>query len=359
MKRISTLDLVPGMVVADNVMTLDHQLVLAKDSVLTDALITKLELYGVLFIYIDDSKPIPKPEPILKKELTHQEKVRSSIEFKVFKKKYEAELDHFTKHMNAVVEKNAELDVMGLLRRPLQLIAAAKGHINILDMLQNMREFDDSTYLHCLNVALICNLFAKWLHMSDAEVELATACGLFHDIGKILVPKDIITKPGKLTADEFEEIKQHPLNSYNILREQNVDEHIANAALMHHERCDGSGYPLGVKGNQISGFAKMVAIADVYDAMTSARVYRGPLCPFKVIEMFEAEGLQRYDVAYVLPFLEHICDTYLQNGCRLSDGREGTIVMVNKQKLSRPVVKVGDEYINLANEPTLYIDCLL
>lgn len=87
--------------------------------------------------------------------------------------------------------------------------------------------------------------------------------------------------------------------------------------------------------------------------------YRAPICPFKVIEIFEAEGLQRYDVTYVLCFLENIVNTYIQNRCRLSDGREGTIIFINKPRLSRPVVQCADEYVNLAEEPELCIDALL
>lgn len=140
---------------------------------------------------------------------------------------------------------------------------------------------------------------------------------------------------------------------------QNIHEHICNAALMHHERSDGSGYPLGLKDAEIDTYAKMVSIADVYDAMTSARVYRAPICPFKVIEIFELEGLQRYDVGFVLCFLENIVNTYIQNRCRLSDGREGTIIFINKPKLSRPMVQCGDQYVNLAETPDLCIEALL
>ena len=135
--------------------------------------------------------------------------------------------------------------------------------------------------------------------------------------------------------------------------------HVKNAALMHHERSDGSGYPSKLKGNQIDPYARMVAIADVYDAMTAARCYRGPLCPFRVIEMFEAEGFQKYDVSILLPFLENVVNSCLQNRCLLSDGRKGTIIYINKDKLSRPIVQCGGEYVNLADQPDLEIVRLL
>lgn len=129
--------------------------------------------------------------------------------------------------------------------------------------------------------------------------------------------------------------------------------------MMHHERCDGSGYPLHLKGNKIDRFAKIVAIADVYDAMTAARVYRGPLCPFKVIEILEEEGLQKYGVEYILTFLENVVNTYIQTHCQLNDGRYGDIIYINKEKLSRPIILCGTEYINLAERPELSIECVL
>lgn len=359
MKRLPTHQLIPGMIVADDVMTSNHQVILPKDTVLTDAQIMKLDLYGVLAVHVQDRIA---EQPLIPPAFTgssYYERVKKSPEFKAFKKSYEEELDSFKGMINKVVEKNTQLDVKELLSRSLLMVADAKGHVSILDMLHNMREYDDSTFAHCLNVGLICNVFARWLKLPDAEVEMATACGLLHDVGKLLVPHDILTKPGKLTDPEYHQVKKHSYEGYKLLLSQNIDQRICNAALMHHERCDGSGYPQGLMADEIDSFARIVAIVDVYDAMTAARVYRAPLCPFKVIEVFESEGLQRYDATYVLCFLENIVNTYIQNRCRLSDGREGTIIFINRPKLSRPVVQCADGYVDLAEKPELCIETLL
>lgn len=129
-----------------------------------------------------------------------------------------------------------------------------------------------------------------------------------------------------------------------------------NAALMHHERCDGSGYPFGIRNSKIDSYAKMVAIADVYDAMTCARIYRGPLCPFKVIEVFESEGLQKYDTRFIMTFLENIVNTYMLHRVRLSDGRTGDVVFINRSSLARPTIKCGDTFVDLSIEPKLSIE---
>ncbi len=358
MKRLSTMQLLPGMIVAQDVFSFDRQLVMAKDTVLTDRLITKLDLYGILTLFVEDTL-IEDEIPLSPDEgdagPSYSQRIQSSPVFKKFKADYELNVDVFKNALNNVVERNISLDVDTLLQRTLDMIAAGKGQIGILDMLQNMREYDDSTFTHCMNVGLISNVLATWLKLSPEEIEMATACGLFHDIGKLTIPHAIITKPGKLDSHEYAQIKKHPISGYQLLQAQEVDDHIRNAALMHHERSDGCGYPMRLSGTQIDPYARLVAIADVYDAMTASRVYRGPLCPFHVIEIFEQEGFEKYDVEYLLVFLENVVQTYIRNRCRLSDGREAEILFINKEKLSRPMVRCGEQYINLADCPDLSI----
>lgn len=359
MRRLSTLQLIPGMVVAENVFNFHQQLIISKDTVLTDNLITKLDLYGILSIYVEDTIPDADLVPTAPKHPSYSERIRSSQEFQQFQDDYLLGMDSFRDAMNQVAEKNIQIDVDTLLQNALGMIVNRRGSIGILDMLLNMRDYDDSTYTHCMNVALICNVLATWLDYAPDEVELATACGLFHDIGKLLVPHDIIAKPGKLSSEEYAQIQKHPVSGYQLLMHQPVNNHVRFSALMHHERNDGTGYPMRLVGNQIDKYARIVAIADVYEAMTAARVYRGPLCPFRVIENFEAEGFQKYDVEYLLVFLENVVNTYIQNRCVLSDGREGDIIYINKGNLSRPIVQCGNEYIDLSEHPDLHIVDLL
>jgi putative nucleotidyltransferase with HDIG domain len=360
MKRLPTSQLVPGMVVSQDVLSMDHQLIFPKDTVLTDKLISKLEMYAVMTVYIKTDVPYAEtPDHSLPQEPSYSAWIKSTDEFRIFQSHYEDEVDSFKKAINEVVARNTDIDVYGLLKNALAITAGNTGKISILDMLQNMRNYDDTTYAHCLNVGLICNIFSKWLKLTSDQTELATACGLFHDIGKLMVPNSIITKPGKLSDLEYLEVKKHPQMGYQLLYSKHVTDHICNAALMHHERCDGSGYPLRLKRDQIDTYAKMVAIADVYDAMTASRVYRGPMCPFHVIDIFESDGLQKYDVHFVMTFLENVASTYLHNRCQLSDGRVGDIVFINKNQLSRPVVHCGNEYVDLTMQLDLNVECLL
>lgn len=191
------------------------------------------------------------------------------------------------------------------------------------------------------------------------DIELADTLRSVSDIGKLCIPDSIIKKPDRLTNEEYDVIKTHTIEGYKLLQNQPVNDHIKNAALMHHERCDGSGYPFGLTGNRIDKFAKIVSIADVYDAMTAARVYRGPLCPFTVIDIFEKEGLQKYESEYILCFLKNVVLTYIGQRVRLTNGQEGDVVFINPQQLSRPMIKCGDTFVDLSKQKDIAIERLL
>lgn len=360
MRRVATPNLVPGMVLADDIYNYNDQMILPSGFVLNDKAITKLAFHSIPFVPVLDLQSPGADFAIPVEEPSYSARIQSSEQFQKFRSEFDDNLGKFKNSLNDVVKKNAPLDVDGMLEDTLSLLAKSHGSINVFDMLHNMREYDDLTFAHCLNVALICNVFAGWLGMSESEIQLATQCGLLHDIGKLKMPEDIIKKPSRLTDNEYRIIKTHPQEGYQILQQYNLNEHVLNSALMHHERCDGFGYPMGLPASKIDPFAQMVAIADVYDAMTSLRVYREALCPFKVIATFEAEGLQKYNTRYIMTFLENITNTYILNRVRLSDGREGDIILINKHALSRPMVRCGNEYVDLSKESnSLIIDAIL
>ena len=201
-------------------------------------------------------------------------------------------------------------------------------------------------YNHCIDVALISNVLARWLHFTEADQMMATACGLFHDVGKFMLPAGILRKPGKLTPDEFEIVKTHTTEGFHLLgRYNSIPEPVKNTALMHHEKCDGSGYPYGLTGEEIDKFSKIVTIADIFDAMTSERVYRTAMCPFSVIKYFEDDGIQKYEIKYILTFLENVSNSYLNHRVTLSNGMEGNVIFINPDNFSKPVIRTGSNEI--------------
>lgn len=356
MKRLRISELVPGMVTAEDVFNYNGQMVLPCGMTLTDRAITRLEFYSILSVKIEDALT---ESGVSYESTTLSQRIQESAEFKAFTKDYDDGLRSFKDSINRLVTENEPLPVDEMLDNALHILKQASTKYNTLDMLHNMRQYDDLTFAHSMNVALICNVFSKWLKWSPEDQRLLTMCGLLHDIGKVKIPDAIIKKPDRLTEEEYKLVKTHAVEGYHILKAQNLDTHVVNSALMHHEKCDGSGYPLGLAAERIDRFAKAVAVVDVYDAMTSARIYRGALCPFRVIELFESEGLQKYDAEFILTFLENIVNTYLHNEVRLSNGMTGHIVFSNKMNLSKPIVQCGDTMVDLSQEHDLHIDELL
>lgn len=254
-----------------------------------------------------------------------------------------------------ITRSGENLSTNALLNQTKEIIVMSHRPMDTFRMLRRVRKYDDMTFIHSLNVAILCNAFGHWTDMPQEEVDILTLAGLLHDVGKMKIPEKIIKKPSSLTEEEFSVIKQHPQRGYQILRGLPLDERIKNTALMHHERCDGKGYPSGLSAGEIEEFAKIVSIADVYDALTSARVYRGPLCPFEGFQIIKESGSERFEQKYLVPFLEGIAKSYVDSEVILSDGRRAIIKEGNPEDWAMPVVEISGKIVNLMNEENISV----
>lgn len=360
-QRIFTTNLVPGMIIAEDIYNLNGQMIVAKGNIVTEKLIVRLGFYSIKSVAIKlEEKAIGDVIPH-HANATYSQRVKESKLFKKFNEDFDKTTTIFEELMGDVAEEGVkEETVLKMTGYATDLFDSIENNLEVFDLLHNMRENNDSTYAHSLNVALISSVIGKWLEFDKRDMDVLTMGALFHDIGKVMIPESILNKKEKLAEQEYTIIKTHTLQGYNILKNLDLDERVALAALMHHERCDGSGYPIGLDGGQISDFAKIVAIADVYDAMTSSRLYRDGTCPFKVISIFEQEGLSLYDPSYLLTFLRNIVNSYVQNTVLLNTGQRGTVVMINNLALSRPVVQLNrGGYIDLYRQPEITIEAIL
>lgn len=358
MKTIPTEYLVPGMTLAEDVITQNNQVIAGRATILTDKLIARLEFYKIEAVKVSTEQFDTEATAAVVKP-KYSEKVKSSEEFQTFSKKLDSTTANFSSKLAELLEGDAPLDMDSLYQNVIDIIPESATTINIFDMIHNTREHNDPVYAHSINVALIANILGRWLDFSDEDLKVLTVAGLLHDVGKSRIPENILNKPGKLSSSEFEIIKNHPIYGHNLLKGRGMDSRILNATLQHHERSDGSGYPNGLKDDEIDSFAKIIAIADVYDAMTASRDFRSSTCPFKVVALFEQEGLGKYDPHYILIFLERIVLTYINNNVQLSDGRIGEVVMINKLNLSRPIVKIGEEFVDLSTKKDLIIESIV
>lgn len=358
-KKILTSQATPGMIVADDVYSFNNLLIINKNTILSDRIITRLKFYSIneFTIVLSDSKKNIAQEEFVPLP-NYSERTKKSLEFKKFNLSFEKSLDYFHSALDGIASRKEDVNTEELLVEVHQILQSARNGAHVFDMLHCMRAYDDLSYAHSINVGIICNVIGHWLKYEDKDIEILTLCGLLHDVGKLLMPLDIISKPGKLTDNEYTTIKTHTTKGYNLLKDQDIDKRIKYAILMHHERCDGSGYPNQFVSKQIDAFSKIVAIADVYDAMTSARVYRAPICPFEVISLFEQEGLTKYDPKYLLPFLEGIVQTYLHNSVLLSNGMEAEIILINQHSLSKPVVRIKKTFWDLSKRDVSIVSIL-
>ncbi|WP_461479721.1 HD-GYP domain-containing protein [Paenibacillus sp. PvR148] len=218
---------------------------------------------------------------------------------------------------------------------------------------------DDDTFKHSVGVSVMAGLIGKWLGLSVQERVRISMAGLFHDVGKLFVPLSILHKPGKLDDNEFREIKRHSQYGYELLRrESGLDPLIALAALQHHEREDGSGYPAGLSGNRLEQVSKIVAVADVFHAMSSKRAYRNALPLFDVLQSIADHAYGLLEPGIVRCFIRHMTECMIGSRVSLSDGTQATVVMVHVGDPFRPLVYGSGQFIDLRQRPELKIGSL-
>jgi len=226
----------------------------------------------------------------------------------------------------------------------IQSLVDTPGVLNHLQMIQDK---DNYTFNHSVNVAVICGIVGKWLkHDNMTEIVMA---GLMHDFGKTQIPLEILNKPGKLTEAEMQITQKHTILGWDMCRKDSrLGDSILAGIVEHHERLDGSGYPFGLAGDKISRFGRIVAVADLYDAMTSSRVYRQALTPFSVLKELFADMFGKLDPATCTLFIDNLKESLIGYSVLLSDGREAKVIHIDRNRQSKPVVETADgQYLEL------------
>ena len=361
MKRIKVSEIKPGMILAEKIISPKGQILAEAGTAVSAQQLLHLSYYGIKELAIQDEADAIKkydfdaPDEFVGE--TQSWRIVNSQEFSEFKRAYEKCADKLEEIVNDFVKKQTQLEDEELLEDIHSVFEKHSTGLGIMAMMLNIQEIDATTYKHSVNVAIISRVCGGWLGIKDEkELDVLTMCGLYHDIGKSLVPQSILTKPDSLTAEEFGRMAEHPLLGYNLLSDAALDRRIKLAALQHHERNDGSGYPYGLTKDFINQYSKIVAITDVYDAMTADRCYRAGICPFEVIAQFQREDRSKYDQGILQVFLQNIAESYIGAGVLLSDNSRGTIAMINNKALSSPLIKLEDgTFVDLKERTELYI----
>ncbi len=207
--------------------------------------------------------------------------------------------------------------------------------------LARLKTVDDYTYMHSVAVCAMMVGLAKQLGLDEEQTRAAGLAGLMHDLGKALMPMEVLNKPGKLTDAEFAIIKTHPEEGHRLLLTgQDVDPVVLDVCLHHHEKTDGSGYPKGLKADEISLFAKMGAVCDVYDAITSNRPYKAGWDPAESLRKMAEWANGHFDNKVFQAFVKSLGIYPIGSLVKLSSGRLGVVVSQSGKSLTMPLVKV-------------------
>lgn len=214
----------------------------------------------------------------------------------------------------------------------------------IMQCLNGIRNVDRYLYTHSTNVALLNGIIGKWLGLDEVEIAALVKIGLVHDIGKLKIPTEILNKPGRLTPEEFDLIKQHPILGYDMLkRSGETNMLVMRGVLQHHERMNGKGYPNAISSEEITYYARITAVSDVYDAMVARRAYKSAHSPFEVFEQFAQGRYSDLDIEIVNVFLKHMPIELLGKAVLLSDGSVGTLAFINPNSFEFPLVSIDGD----------------
>ncbi len=357
--RLNTNQLQPGMILAEDLYTPKGLLLIPTETLIDEKHLFRIRLYQLpsIVVYEESAHQIAD-EPTQEEKQPLNVSYRKSQNFSEFREQYLMQQSLTQEKLNDVL-LGEEISENELYDISTALIKSLRTKSDLFNYLYHLRNEDDYTFTHSLNTAMLANIFGGWLGLSDKEIKDLTISGFLHDIGKLNISPDILNKPGKLNVDEFDAIKKHTNFGYDIIRGYDINDDIKNGVLLHHEKIDGSGYPLGLKDNQIPLFAKIIGIVAIYDAMTSKRSYHDKYSPFKVIQMFEQESYGLLDTHLLFVFLENIAHHYLGKDVLLSTGERARIVFIHNQSPSRPIIQINDTMVDLMFEPHITIDEIL
>lgn len=223
------------------------------------------------------------------------------------------------------------------------LVESLSNSKELIYTVSDMAEFASYTYTHSVNVTILSILTAKALNYSKSDINNIALGAFLHDIGKMLVDQTLITKPASLTDDERKKVEKHPKNGYSLIKEiDSISFTTKQIVLLHHEKLDGSGYPFGLKGIEIPEYVRIVTICDMYDAMTTDRVYRGKMPIYKVLEILMTDAVFKIDRKIYRHMSENICIHPPGSGVVLSNGKVGIVSLYRFENPSRPNVRVLD-----------------
>ncbi len=310
--------------------------------------IDKLKKAGIKHITIDPSKTKSSEnnntETTAPQKKQTAKKTNKKVAFSAEMKKAKALYDNakcLQKKLLDDISKDKQLDMESVNKTTNAIVDSVFRNEDALSCLSRLRVKDEYLIEHSLNVAILMSIFAKHMKIEKTIIEQLALGAFMHDIGKIKVPDHILHKPGKFCDDEYEQMKKHVEYGVDIISQETAISDISrNVVKNHHERIDGNGYPNKVPEHELDTYARMIAIADSYDAMTADRVYKPGMAPIKAFKILRSGANKGYDTELVEQFILCLGIYPVGTLVKLTSGKLGLISQLNKNKPLNPFVKV-------------------
>lgn len=288
------------------------------------------------------------------------EHTEAGKQFEEFKESFIIAENTLTENLKDIVYNSKDVNVSLLLDTTNQILQKSNNEIDLFNMLRVMKKNTESLYTHSINVSIFGQILAKWVNCTQQEIENVAVAGLLHDIGILKFPED---KLGSFTFREEMEngtYEKHVIYGYNLIKDQNIDNDIKQAVLTHHERMNGSGFPLQVRQDGINKISRILAIADIYDTYTMKEEGVQPMSVFAALKHMENMNFDNIlDSQFLMKFTSNIAQTIIHQNVLLSDGRTGKVIMINQFDISRPLVQVGMEFVDLSKQKNIQIRKIL
>lgn len=326
MRRVSLNLISPGMKVGRPVINSNGQVLLNAGVILTEKYIHRLKLLGIPSLYIEDGY---LPDLQVDDVISDETRIKAITQVKNLLKEHTRSLGEQEQHTEKIYSTvNEIID---------QLLSNNQLIVNLIDI----RAMDDYVFAHSVNVCVLALMTGIALGYGRSKLFHLGMGAILHDIGKILIPKEILDKPGKLTDEEYAVVKQHPEHGLKLLKD---NPHVSNLSKLvvyqHHERYCGQGYPQGLKESEIHEFAQITGMVDMYDALTADRVYRKAFPPHEAYEMISAAGNYLFTYEIIQPFLSNIAAFPAGTMVELSSGEVAIVVSTKKGFSLYPRVRV-------------------
>lgn len=284
-----------------------------------------------------------------KKELPVEPKVNAS-----FHKEYD-DIYAVLKQVFKLTGSGQTLPILEM-RTQLEKLLKHIDDYNPLTFSPKKMSVDEYLLHNGIMVGLTSFLLARWHGLPQKDWIPLCIGGMLHDIGNVQIDEAILKKPSRLTAQEYEELKKHTIIGYNLLKNvAGLNEGVKLSILQHHERQDGSGYPLGVKGDKVHPYAKVIAVTDMFHAMTTNRQYKQASSPYLVLEELMKESFGKLDPTLVQTFIHKVTQFHHGTVVRLNEGSIGEIVFTDRGNPTRPMVNINGKIINLAQQREYFI----